>query len=140
MLRQGLAMGINGYMRSKEMDVERFYRNNRTVWGGAAFGGDSGGLDLLKPVGAGAPGLKPMGQEGSVAQQQAQQLGVTPPPALANKPQQGGLFGMVPAQANRNQPPQYPTGPAQTMQPPPATQPPLGRPPQGFRPELLGVT
>lgn len=125
MLRGGIAMGVNGYFRGKERERDEFYYNNKTVWGGKAFGGTGEGINILSPVKA-AP-------DASVAKQQTQAPLEVAAQAAAPVQQQGGLLSpQQPA-------PPAPTAQIESSQPPPATQPPQGRVPAGVTPEMLGV-
>ena len=152
MSRGGIMMGINGYLRGKEREAEEYYRHNRTIWGGQAFGGDSGPLNIstfqgrgqqeeptvakqqaqamMQPqeqpdaVGTAAPGL--LGGGGPVVQGTPPGQ---PPVASAPTPSQAGLLAQaVP-----------PTPTPETSQAPPAAPPAQAPVRQRFNPELLGV-
>lgn len=136
-------MGVQGYMRGKEMEQEAFYRDNKTVFGGPAFGGTDEPLELLAPFIDRAPPspTAPAGQqqpdpfvtpEAALTQQGAPQGLLTPQQkqGFADAQQAGAAAGPTATDLLAQQ---------QSAQPPPTQQ---GGPapfPGNIRPELLGV-
>ena len=150
MLRTGIASGINGYFRGKEREREEYYRENKTIWGGPAFGGSAEGMVFgdfqIDDTASSKERYESEEAQKSVALKQAQNPGLLGGPAQT-PPQSGGQGmleapqgdqfggGMLAEQAGA--PPQAPTS-----QPPPAApQTNAAVPPVAgnIRPEQLGV-
>ena len=135
-------MGVQGYMRGKEMEQEAFYRDNKTVYGGPAFGGDETPIDLLQPF------VDPRPSPTAPAGQTRPDPYTVPDAALADPNAPQGL--LTPQQQDQFAQVQQQAGPAtagptatdllaqqqQSSQPPPTDPAPL---PGNVRPELLGV-
>ena len=137
MLRTGLILGVQGYMRGKEMEQEQFYRENKTVWGGAAFGGSSEPLALPKvaavPRDAGAPSQFAKQQAAAPVPQQVQNQQFQAP--TIDQQIQGGDASQGDGALLAQQ--QAAGAPVPTSQPPPTGGP--APYPGDIRPELLGV-
>ena len=150
MLRTGIASGINGYFRGKEREREEYYRENKTIWGGPAFGGSAEGMKFgdfqIDDTASSKERYESEEAQKSVALRQAQNPGLLGGPEQA-PPQSGGQGmleapqgdqfggGLLAEQASA--PPQAPTS-----QPPPAApQTNAAVPPVAgnIRPEQLGV-
>jgi hypothetical protein len=142
LMRTGIIMGVQGYMRGKEQEQEAFYRDNKTVYGGPAFGGTDAPLELLQPF------IDTRPSPTAPAGQQAPDPFAPPDAALADPnqpqglltPQQQDQFAQVQQQGVAGAP--RPTATdlllqqQQSSQPPPTDPAPL---PGNIRPELLGV-
>lgn len=150
MLRTGIASGINGYFRGKEREREEFYRENKTVWGGPAFGGSSDAMKFgdfsIDDTSSTKERYESEEAQKSVARRQAESPGLLSGPEQAPA-QSGGQGMMAPPQGDQFgggllaqeavAPPQAPTS-----QPPPAApQTNAAVPPVAgnIRPEQLGV-
>ena len=142
LLRSSIAQGFMGYYQNKDREREEWYWRQRTVWGGPAFGGDAGGIQLADPVAVMAQNQQP-----TSAAQMAQQSAQQPVPGAQAQQQQGLLAtgGMTDPRAAQQQmaaEQQLAAAsgvPAQQTQPPPATQPQQGRTPGLLQLEQMGV-
>lgn len=128
MLRTGVMLGIMNYSQAKQAEKEEGYWRNRTIWGGAAFGGTAEGLNFGVPTQtygqpAPAPGYEGMSMGAPQGPSYVQELlGTNDPNSIQWNPnqvapdQQGLLAtGGMPFQQIAN------TGvPAQQTQPPPS--------------------
>jgi hypothetical protein len=139
MLRGGIMMGINGYFQAKEREREEYYRENRTVWGGKAFGGSADPtFDWLQPKRV----YENKDQQKAAADQAAAIVqgdpGLLAPQTIEAGPAPLGAPGGMPGAVQEQPPGAAP----QTAQPPPAdpqAAPPPAQPQGRINPELLGV-
>jgi len=139
MLRTGLVMGINGYIRGKENEQAKFYYENRTVWGEKAFGGSAdSNWDLLKPI-AGSSNPTMIGQDQMTPQELQAQGILTPQESQQQTQQLAGQQQQIQQGADPNAAPmvqQEQPGILQQNQEQLAMQ---QRPMGGVAPEQLGV-
>lgn len=126
-------MGINGYIQGKDAEKQEDYWRSKTIWGGPAFGGQSSGLNLLKP--------RASGDSTAFNQSRFQPIQTQQQKVQQQQQQQGLLNQQMPAELSNPAVQQYMAQEAQrtTQQPPPTQQTEQPRPQGYVSPELLGV-